>query len=155
MGHDVADVGSSDSGLLLSRYLTEYLMRPYFLTADVPISAKEQQSYMTRQLLQVGPFTAYPVNRHNRIRQQDSRLVAIHISLMLTGILCQLSKENPRNVLVSGYMEGQVTIYQTQTANSVEQKPLAVEGTWNTVSDELDMVVCGRTNFDSTVSHCN
>ena len=154
VGH-VADVGSSDSGLLLSKYLTEYLRRPYFLTADVPISAKEQQSYMTRQLLRVGPFTAYPVNRHNRIRQQDSRLVAIHISLMLTDILCQPSKENPRDVLVSGYIEGQVTIYQTQTGNNVEQKPLAIEGTWDTVSDELDMVVCGRTNFDSTVSHCN
>lgn len=154
VGH-VADVGSSDSGLLLSKYLTEYFKRPYFLTADVPICAKEQQSYMTRQLLRVGPFTAYPVNRPNRIQQQDSRLVAIHISLMLTGILCQPSKEKPRNVLVSGYIEGQVTIYQTQTMNSVEQKPLAVEGTWNPVSDELDMVVCGPTNFDSTVSHCN
>jgi hypothetical protein len=156
VGH-VADVGSSDSGLLLSNYLTEYLGRPgrpYFLIADVPISAKEQQSYMTRQLLRVGPFTAYLVNRPNRVQQQDSRLVAIHISLMLTGILCQPSKENPRNVLVSGYIEGQVTIYPSQTANG-EQKPLAFEGTWNTVSDELDIVVCGRTNFDSNVSHCN
>jgi hypothetical protein len=124
----------------------------------VPISAKEQQSYMTRQLLRVGPFTAYPVNSPHRIPPQDSRLVAIHISLTLTDILCQPSKENPRNVLVSGYIEGQVFIHQTQTRNlGVEQKPLAVEGTWNTVSDELDMVVCGRTNFDSsTVSHsCN
>ena len=144
VGH-VTDVGSSDSSLLLSKYLAEYLNRPYFLTADVPISAKEQQSYMTRQLLRLGPFTAYTVKRPNRIR----------ISLMLTGILCQLSKVKPRIVLVSGYIEGRVTIYQTQTINSVEQKPLAVKGTWNPVSDELDMVVCRPTNFDWTVSHCN
>lgn len=163
----VTGVGSSNS-LLFSKYLAEYLEPPYFLEAEMPISVKEQQSYITHQLLRLGPFNVYPVNHPRKTLQSDSRLVAIRIHLELQDILCQPSMEKPGSVLVSGYIRGQVYIHQTQRngtpiINSVEQKPLTIEGMWNPLSKGLHMVGCGPPNFSPLLfpsttlgrRHCN
>lgn len=134
----------------------------------MPISVKEQQSYITHQLLRLGPFNVYPVNHPRKTLQSDSRLVAIRIHLELQDILCQPSMEKPGSVLVSGYIRGQVYIHQTQRngtpiINSVEQKPLTIEGMWNPLSKELHMVGCGPPNFSPLLfpsttlgrRHCN
>lgn len=94
--YHLAGVGSSNS-LLFSKHLAEY-----FLEAEMSISVKEQQSYITDQLLPLGPFNAYPVNHPRKTLQSDSRLAAIRIHLELQDILCQLSMEKPGSVLVSG-----------------------------------------------------
>lgn len=46
----VTNDGSNNS-LLLSKYLAEYLEPQYHLEAEMPISVKEEQLYMTHQLL--------------------------------------------------------------------------------------------------------
>lgn len=159
-----ANVDITPSMHLRSQNLQEYLERQCRLEGGMSLSMKEDMT-KNPQMLRLGPFNAAynPVQMNNS--NSTRRLLAIRITVELEDVHCQATsaKLHTGVVLVSGILKGQVTIYQSSSSGvadsgahwtfiSVEQKPLAVEGTWNPVSGELHMVGCSPTNFQPSSS---
>jgi hypothetical protein len=162
-----ANVDSTASMQLRSQHLQQYLEQQC-LEGEMSLSMKELMTHNS-QMLRLGPFNAAynQVQMNNHSNRTRRRLLAIRITVKLEDVHCQATSatlDSTGVVLVSGILKGQVSIYQSSSSGlaeesgahwtfiSVEQKPLAVEGTWNPVSGELHMVGCSPMNFHSSSS---